>query len=165
MKHAPLGFELRGVVSLNVWVSRPYGQDIATSVCKQQQNFTTTQHCKQRISTVGSKAPPVIKMLPPFFLERFLGPKPKGPRDSSKWPPISQVKRLFGRGEESPTPHFQPRFAKGRFRPHFRRTEKGQGQISAQGILRLRNPDSRAEFWKTNFGRPNFGPEFLGRIF
>ena len=26
-------------------------------------------------------------------------------------------------------------------------------------------PGFRAEFWETNFGRPNFGPEFLGRIF
>ena len=26
-------------------------------------------------------------------------------------------------------------------------------------------PEFRAEFWETNFGRPNFGPEFLGRIF
>ena len=26
-------------------------------------------------------------------------------------------------------------------------------------------PEFRAEFWETNFGRPNFWPEFLGRIF
>ena len=26
-------------------------------------------------------------------------------------------------------------------------------------------PEFRAEFWETNFGCPNFGPEFLGRIF
>ena len=26
-------------------------------------------------------------------------------------------------------------------------------------------PEFGAEFWETNFGRPNFGPEFLGRIF
>ena len=25
-------------------------------------------------------------------------------------------------------------------------------------------PEFGAEFWETNFGRPNFGPEFLGRI-
>ena len=25
-------------------------------------------------------------------------------------------------------------------------------------------PEFRAEFWETNFGRPNFGPEFRGRI-
>ena len=26
-------------------------------------------------------------------------------------------------------------------------------------------PEFRAESWETNFGRPNFGPEVLGRIF
>ena len=26
-------------------------------------------------------------------------------------------------------------------------------------------PEFRAEFWETNFGRLNFGPQFLGRIF
>ena len=26
-------------------------------------------------------------------------------------------------------------------------------------------PEFRAEFWETNFGRPNVGPEFLGRFF
>ena len=40
-----------------------------------------------------------------------------------------------------------------------------QGQISAQRDFAPPEPESRAEFWETIFGRPNFGPEFLGRIF
>ena len=39
-----------------------------------------------------------------------------------------------------------------------------QGQISAQGILHLRNPNLGPNSGKRIFGRPNFGPEFLGRI-
>ena len=40
-----------------------------------------------------------------------------------------------------------------------------QGQKSAQGDFAPPEPEFRPEFCETNFGRPNFGPEFLGRIF
>ena len=40
---------------------------------------------------------------------------------------------------------------------------KSSGQKSAQEILPP-EAEFRAQFWETNFGRPNFGPEFLGRI-
>ena len=33
------------------------------------------------------------------------------------------------------------------------------------GDIAPTKPDFVSEFWETHFGRPNFGPEFLGRIF
>ena len=50
-----------------------------------------------------------------------------------------------------------------RFLPfHF---QKKSGTNFRAGDFAPPEPEFRAEFWETNFGRPNFGLEFRGRIF
>ena len=48
---------------------------------------------------------------------------------------------------------------------HHPDSEESQGQMSAQGKFAPPEPEFRAEFWETNFGRPKFGPKFLGSNF
>ena len=55
------------------------------------------------------------------------------------------------------------------FSNYFRNTFNAKGNMSGTkvctGNFALPEPESRAECWETNFGRPNFAPEFSSRFF
>ena len=59
----------------------------------------------------------------------------------------------------------QPFFLRTRPPPTGVEIPKISGTNFRAGDFAPPEPEFRAEFWETNFGRPNFGPEFRGRIF